>query len=188
MTSMQTDPSAGAAGEPGSQDLNSTISDAALPAAVTLPSSATVTVSAARVREGLHLTPHQLGEYTKRLGLSVGDRPNYPRFAAAEIHALLAVQSLRDLQVPLEDACQAVAALRASITAGQGWVVLYRTPHQWVAVSAGSVEALLSLLTLTTGAVILDLAAVGGRARAAWHNLTDQAVGVLAGRDQPVTT
>lgn len=123
------------------------------------------------IREALHLTPHQLGEYTRRLDLDVGNRPNYPRYGAAEVHLLVAVQALRDLQVPVDDACLAIRALRTLVTDGDGWVVLYPTTPQWVAVPAVSVEALVSLLNLTARAVVVDLESLRVRGRASWLDL-----------------
>ena len=133
--------------------------------------AAEATVSAGTVRRGLHLTPHQLGEYTKNLGLPIGDRPNYPRYGPTQVHRIVAVQALRELQIPVDDACQAVQTLRSTFADGQGWVVLYPEPHRWVAVPAITVELLTSLLTLTGRAAVIDLAKLRDRAQSAWLHL-----------------
>jgi hypothetical protein len=132
-----------------------------------------VVVGAGTVRERLQLTPHQLGELTRRLGLDVGDRPNYPRYGSAEVHLLVAVQALREVLVPVEDACLAVSTFRESYVGGRGWIVLYPMPGGWVSVAAVAEEALASLLTLTGRAVVVDLAAIRHRSSTAWLRLLD---------------
>lgn len=136
-------------------------------------SPAGLVVGASTVRERLQLTPHQLGELTRRLGLDVGDRPNYPRYGNTEVHLLVAVQALRELLVPVDDACTAVTTFEASFLSGRGWIVVYPTGDRWVSVAAVAVEALASLLTLTGGAVVVDLATVRHRSSTAWLRLLD---------------
>lgn len=128
-------------------------------------------VGAGHLRAGLQLTPHQLGELTRRLGLDVGGRPNYPQYSRAEVDQLIAVQALRELLVPVEDACVAVSTFKESVVDGRGWIVCYPTPERWVSVAARAVEALASLLTLTGRAAILDLAALRQRSDTAWLHL-----------------
>ena len=137
------------------------------------PSPTGVEVGASTVRERLQLTPHQLGELTRRLGLDVGDRPNYPRYGSTQVHLLVAVQALRELLVPVDDACTAVAAFAESFLSGRGWIVAYPSKDRWVSVAAVAVEALASLLTLTGGAVVVDLATVRHRSSTAWLRLLD---------------
>lgn len=146
---------------------------AAHPSAGAVRSPAGFVVGAGTVRERLLLTPHQLGELTRRLGLDVGDRPNYPRYGSTEVHLLVAVQALRELLVPVDDACAAVATFQGSFLGGRGWIVLYPSTDRWVSVAAVAVEALASLLTLTGRAVVVDLAAVRHRSATAWLRLLD---------------
>ena len=146
---------------------------AAHPSAGAVRSPAGFVVGAGTVRERLLLTPHQLGELTRRLGLDVGDRPNYPRYGSTEVHLLVAVQALRELLVPVDDACAAVATFQGSFLGGRGWIVLYPSTDRWVSVAAVAVEALASLLTLTGRAVVVDLPAVRHRGATAWLRLLD---------------
>ncbi len=143
------------------------------PPAGAVRSPASFVVGAGTVRERLLLTPHQLGELTRRLGLDVGDRPNYPRYGSTEVHLLVAVQALRELLVPVDDACTAVTTFQASFLSGRGWIVLYPSTDRWVSVAAVALEALASLLTLTGRAVVVDLAAVRHRSATAWLGLLD---------------
>ena len=143
-------------------------------------SPAAVSVSAGQLRDGLQLTPHQLGEITRRLGLDVGDRPNYPRYRRAEVHLVVAVQAIRELLVPVEDACVAVTTFGELFLLGRGWIVLYPADDRWVAVAARAAEALASLLTLTGRAVVVDLSALRHRGDTAWlHLLTTVHDGAL---------
>lgn len=134
-------------------------------------SAARSTVSAGTVRRGLRLTPHQLGEYTRNLGLAVGDRPNYPRYGLDEAHSLVAVQALRELQIPVDDACRIVQTLHSTFVGSRGWLVLYPDPLCWVAVPATAVDQLTSLLALTGRAAVIDLETLRERSRNAWLHL-----------------
>ena len=135
------------------------------------PSPASVTVSAGVVRHGLQLTPHQLGELTRQLGLDVGDRPNYPRYGFDQVQLLVAVKTLRELHVPVDDACHAVRALQDSLASDRGWIVIYPAHEKWVALTAATTDALLSLLSLTVRAVTVDLAALRDRSHTVWLRL-----------------
>lgn len=136
-------------------------------------SPAAPTVSAGVVREGLHLTPHQLGELTRHLGLEVGDRANYPRYGFAQVHLLVAVKALRELHVPVEDACRAVTTYHNTFAEGRGWIVVSPVQDRWVALTAVTVEALLSLLTLTGRAITVDLPTLREHAHTAWLRLAN---------------
>ena len=147
------------------------------------PSSApaagdSVSIAASDVRRVLQVTPHQLGELTSRLSLTVGSRPNYPRYGRREVHLLTAVLALRDLRVPLDDGCAAVTDFDDYIVAPEGWMVLYPTTDRWVAVAAKALGTLASLLTLTGRAAVLDLAAIRRISDGTWLQLT-------ARRDDP---
>lgn len=130
-----------------------------------------ISVSASHLRDALALTPHQLGDLTRRLNLDVGDRPNYPRYGRDGVRLLVAVQALRELLIPLEDACATVLTYSNFLHTGRGWIVLYPTVQQWAAVAATTSEALASLLTLTARAAVLDLDAFRHRAETAWLRL-----------------
>jgi hypothetical protein len=124
------------------------------------------------LREGLQLTPHQLGELTRQLGLEVGDRPNYPRYGFDQVRLLVAVKALRELHIPVEDACRAVHTCQDSLASDLGWIVMYPAQEKWVAHTAATTDALLSLLTLTARAVTVDLPALRDRSHTVWLRLT----------------
>ena len=128
-------------------------------------------MSGSAVREGLQLTPHQLGELTRRLSLDVGDRPNYPRYGRPEIHLLVSVQALRELLIPVEDACAAVSAYRRQFVDGRGWIFLFPDRDRWTAVAAVSADALTSLMTLAGRAAVVDLDSLRLRSDIAWLRL-----------------
>jgi hypothetical protein len=128
-------------------------------------------VSASHLRDALALTPHQLGDLTRRLNLDVGDRHNYPRYGREGVRLLVAVQALRELLIPLEDACATALTYSDLLHTGRGWIVLYPTVQQWAAVAAATSEALASLLALTARAAVLDVEAFRHRADTAWLRL-----------------
>ena len=130
-----------------------------------------VAASAGDLRQVLCLTPHQLGELTGRLQLDIGDRPNYPRYRQREVHLLVAALALRELRVPLEDACAAVVAYADHIQVGLGWLVVYPVADRWIAIAARVPEAVTSMLLLTGRASVLDLATIAHRCDTAWAQL-----------------
>ena len=134
-------------------------------------------VGAADLRRLLQLTPHQLGELTSRLRLEIGDRPNYPRYRRAEVHLLTATLALREIRVPLEDACEAVVAFADYLLAGDGWLVLHPSGDQWVALAARTLPAVGSLLLLASRASVLDAAAVRHRNDRTWSRLLTENAG-----------
>jgi hypothetical protein len=137
-----------------------------------LAASDAVSMAASDVRRALQVTPHQLGEFTSRLRLMVGSRPNYPRYGRREVHLLTAVLALRDLRVPLDDGCAAVTDFDDYIVAGEGWMVLYPTTDRWVAVAAKALGTVASLLTLTGRAAVLDLPGLRRSSDGTWLQLT----------------
>lgn len=141
------------------------------------PGPGQTSVPASRVRDALALTPHQLGDLTRRLNLDIGDRPNYPRYERDGVRLLVAVQAQRELLIPLDDACATVLTYGDLLHTGRGWIVLYPTGQQWAAVAVASAEALASLLTLTARAAVLDLEAFRHRADVAWLRLRSAALG-----------
>lgn len=132
-------------------------------------------VAGADVRAGLDLTPHQLGELTRRLSLDVGDRPNYPRYGRSEIHLLVSVQALRELSIPVEDACSAVSTHRDQILDGRGWLFLFPDHDRWTVAAALLVEDLASLIALAARAAVVDLDALSRRGGRAWLRLLSRA-------------
>ena len=134
-----------------------------------------VSMAAADLRQALHLTPHQLGELTSRLGLEIGLRPNYPRYRRTEVHLLTAALVLREVRVPLEDACEAVVSFADYLLAGDGWLILHPTGDRWAALAARTLPAVGSLLTLAARASVIDVAAVRHRSDSTWSQLVSAA-------------
>jgi len=147
---------------------------AAEPAGSSQPVSS-VSMAAADLRRALQLTPHQLGELTSRLRLEIGLRPNYPRYRRTEVHLLTAALTLREVRVPLEDACEAVVAFADYLLAGDGWLVMHPSGNSWAAFAARTLPAVGSLLTLATRASVVDVAAVRHRSDSTWSQLVSAA-------------
>lgn len=161
----------------GSADPNVLLAPPAGAVGLGVAGAAQTSVPASLLRGALALTPHQLGDLTRRLNLDVGDRPNYPRYDRDGVRLLVAVQAQRELLIPLDDACATVLTYGDLLHTGRGWIVLYPTGQQWAAVAVASAEALASLLTLTARAAVLDVEAFRHRADVAWLRLRSAPLG-----------